>query len=329
MEEEKEHIDILIAKVALGEATPEEIVELFDWEHLSEENARYVAEGSKVFDHIAQVDVDADAAWLKLKKRIDEGDETPVVPMRPGPRKINWYLAAAASVAILLGAFFLFKTLNSDGVINQSTLTAEATTLQDTLADGSIAFLNKNTQVTYIETKSERTVKLKGEAFFTIKHDEEKPFIIEANRVFIKDIGTAFNVNSKDNGNVEVYVESGIVDFYSTNNKGIRLNAGEKGIYIAAGQTFSKVADIIDPNAVAYKTRRFSFSATKLSSVVAQLNTVYDTPVVIASEAIKDCPITVKFDNEELDTIIDIITQTLNIKAVRENGKIVLLGTGC
>lgn len=329
MEEEKEHIDILIAKVALGEATPEEIVELFDWEHLSDENARYVAEGSKVFEHIAQVDVDTDAAWLELKKRIGEGDEKPIIPITQTPNRTKWYLAAAASVALLLGAFFLFKTLSKDGVINQQTLTAEASTLQDTLADGTIAFLNKNTEIVYTETKNKREVKLKGEAFFTLKHNDEKPFVIEANQVFIKDIGTAFNVKTQPNGNVDVFVESGIVDFYSESNKGLRLNAGEIGHYDAKSKTFTKEEDHVNPNIISYKTKQLNFEATPLSAVVAQLNVMYNANIEIGNGAIKNCPITVKFNDEDLNTILDIITQTLNIEANRKDGKIILLGNGC
>jgi transmembrane sensor len=329
LEEEKEHIDILIAKVALGEATPEEIVKLYDWEHLSEENGRYVAEGSKVFEHVAQIEVDTDAAWLKLKNRIAEGDEKPIVPMRPSPRKLNIYWAAAASVAILLGAFFLFKKLNSNGIVNQGTYATQGSTLQDTLADGTIAFLNKNTEIIYTETKDKREVKLKGEAFFTIKHDAEKPFVIEANQVFIKDIGTAFNVKTEANGSVEVFVESGIVDFYTEANKGIRLNAGEAGHYNAKTKTFTKDQDYVSPNIISYKTKQLNFEATPLSAVVTQLNTMYNANIEIGNEAIKNCPITVKFNDEDLNTIINIITQTLNIEANQKDGKIILLGGGC
>ncbi|UPT67139.1 MAG: hypothetical protein M0D57_00075 [Sphingobacteriales bacterium JAD_PAG50586_3] len=47
MEDNNEHIDILIAKVAMGEADTKEVQQLTDWETLSEENRLYVAQSKK------------------------------------------------------------------------------------------------------------------------------------------------------------------------------------------------------------------------------------------------------------------------------------------
>ena len=51
--------------------------------------------------------------------------------------------------------------------------------------------------------------------------------------------------------------------------------------------------------------------------------------VVFENEKLKSCLITVDFSNENLDTIISIITQTLSISSKEENGKIILFGNGC
>lgn len=326
MENDYEHIDILIAKAALGEASPEEMVELYDWENLSEENRVYVAEGSKVFEHIAQVDVDTDAAWNKLKQRIDAGDGK-VVPMKPAPRRMAAYWAAAASVAILVALTFYYLN-NGSGVTNTSTWAATNKIVKDSMPDGSTFVLAEGSNIEYFETAKGREVKLKGSAYFTVKHDDKKPFVIEANEVFIKDVGTEFTVTALPESKItEVYVSGGVVDFYTKKDKGITLTAGQKGTYNSATKIFTKVDSVSTTNM--QQLKQFNFSATKLVDVVAQLNAVYNSNVVIESEAIKNCPITVKFDNKDLDFIIDIITQTLNIKATKTDSKIILSGAGC
>jgi hypothetical protein len=81
LEENNEHIDILIAKVAMGEAEPQEVQQLADWENLSEENRLYVAQSKKVLGAMPFVEVDTNAAWAKLKQRIDEGEAVQVIPI--------------------------------------------------------------------------------------------------------------------------------------------------------------------------------------------------------------------------------------------------------
>jgi ferric-dicitrate binding protein FerR (iron transport regulator) len=228
LEDNNEHIDILIAKVAMGEADPQEVQQLSDWETLSEENRLYVAQSKKVLGAMPFVEVDTNAAWAK------------------------------------------------------------------------------------------------------VKHNEEKPFVVSVNDVFVKDIGTGFNVKADDATNtVTVVVETGVVDFYTTNNKGLTLKAGETGMYNGNTKAFTKQENEANPNALSYKTKLFNFKRTTLATAIAQLNNVYDSNIVLENDNLKNCLITVDFNNEDLDTIIDIITATLNLKSKKEGGKIILYGDGC
>jgi ferric-dicitrate binding protein FerR (iron transport regulator) len=173
-------------------------------------------------------------------------------------------------------------------------------------------------------------VKLKGEAFFEVKHNDKKPFVIAANDAFIKDIGTGFNVKTDDAANsVTVTVETGVVDFYTAASKGITLKAGETGVYNGNSKTFSKMENEANPNALSYKTKVFNFNRTTLANAIAQLNAVYNANIVLDNNALANCLITVDFTDEDLDTIINIISQTLNIKSNKVGDKIILSGNGC
>lgn len=317
----------------MGEAEPQEVQQLTDWENLSEENRLYVAQSKKVLGAMPFVEVDTNAAWAKLKQRIDEEEDAHIIPItKAKPRRFAIAWAAAAALVLLLGLGIFFKYFaGSDIPVSSYDVATQNSTLTDTLPDGSTFLLNKKSELKFAEnTKGERTVKLKGEAFFEVKHDDKKPFVIDVNNVFVKDIGTGFNVKEDNAANtVTVTVETGVVDFYTNENKGITLKAGQTGIYNGNTKAFSKQENESNPNALSYKTKVFNFSKTRLENVVAQLNAVYGSNIVFENDKLKNCLITVDFSNENLDTIISIITQTLNINSKEENGKIILFGNGC
>ena len=129
-------------------------------------------------------------------------------------------LIAAMSTALpdeWCDGFFAYQMIT--GSRNKSMeVVSQKETKSDTLPDGSGVFLNKKTELAYTFDKKEKShvVKLKGEAYFNIQHENDKNFIIDAAGVFIRDIGTSFNVKAYPEDNtVEVVVEEGKVMFYT------------------------------------------------------------------------------------------------------------------
>lgn len=67
-----------------------------------------------------------------------------------------------------------------------------------TLSDGTKVKLNAGSSIHYPLTfnGSERLVRITGEAYFDVVHNQSRPFIVEAGGTRIEDIGTRFNVNA-------------------------------------------------------------------------------------------------------------------------------------
>lgn len=324
-----EHMDDLIGKLLAGEATVREQEDVEAWLRLHEANQKYFDQIKTIFDKAAsntiQQQFDTDAAWRKVKGKLDGA----------GVRRIardNEYwsvLRIAAGMIFVAVCIFAYRYLTPE--TETIAIVSDKTTVQDTLPDGSTAFLNKNSQISYEynSRKKTRKVKLKGEAFFDVKHEEEKPFIIETEEVLIRDLGTTFNVKAyPESNNVEVIVESGEVQIYTLNDDGILLKAGEKGFYDKTLKAFSKI-EKIDTNGLAYKTRVFSFNNTDLQSVVEMLNTIYDSKITLGNKALSNCHVTVNFNNDNLDLVVEILAETLNLKVTRNKDEIILDGTGC
>lgn len=204
--------------------------------------------------------------------------------------------------------------------------------VQDTLPDGSTAVLNKRSSIEFEYNPREKTrkVKLKGEGYFEVKHEETKPFVIQADEALVRDIGTAFNIKSyPDKDTVEVVVESGVVQFYTLSDPGMMISAGETGFYSKRTKTFSKLAKA-DTNVLAYKTRVFSFHATDLRSAIEQINEVYDSKIKLANDIIANCQVTVTFRNNELDEIVEILAETMGLTIERtDQNEIILNGQKC
>src|SRR5205085_12413149 len=70
--------------------------------------------------------------------------------------------------------------------------------LSITLPDGSQAFLNSVSKITYPKnfTGTTREVKIEGEVYFNVTHDAGKPFVVQAQNSKTRVLGTTFNVKS-------------------------------------------------------------------------------------------------------------------------------------
>jgi transmembrane sensor len=209
------------------------------------------------------------------------------------------------------------------------------TATSQNLPDGSKVFMNKNAEISYVESKGKRVVKLKGEAFFEVVHNETQPFVIEINGIVIKDIGTAFNVKALPGSNlIEVLVESGEVQFYSAKNdelsvNGLTLVKGEKAIYDKTTKLFNKVEITTTDNSMSYRSKIFHFKNTPLKEAITLLNDVYGSDIRLAEKDLGNCRLSVEFNNEDIEMLVFIIAETLDLQVERSSTSITLKGTSC
>ncbi|UTA66258.1 FecR family protein [Emticicia sp. 21SJ11W-3] len=269
--------------------------------------------------------VDTDAAWLKVKARMDTTPKAKVIDFKPAPKPKRFFsLGIAASILVVLTAGLLAYFF-SNPQPEMLALTTTGNTLQQTLPDGSVVFLNNNTSIVYPENfeGDTREITLKGEAFFDIKRNESKPFVIHANGSDIRVLGTSFNVKAY-NKNVEVSVETGKVEF-KNKKKAALLVAGEKATF--ENDTIKKLS--ADKNAFAYKTKVFVFENQSLEEIAKALADGYHTNIVLTNNRIKTCRLTTRFNNESLPNALNIIAETLNLTVSAKEGAYVLDGQGC
>ena len=332
MENRLDDIDELIGKYLAGEASEGEVARVTNWQNEKEENRYYFNQVRTIFDKASAVKetirFDEDAAWNKVRAKLRQSNGK-VVPFRSqNSFSVVWKIAASILVVLGVG-IFAYRVISPAEAIQSVEVVAEKKTVADTLPDGSEVVLNKKTQLTYAFNKKnkEHKVKLKGEAYFNIQHEKRKNFVIEIGEVYIRDIGTAFNVKAyPDSNTIEVVVEEGEVIFYTESDSGVTLKANGKGIYNKSTKKFS--IDRPEANVIAYKTKLFVFNGARMAEVVKELNSVYDTKIMI-SDSLRNCPLTVTFNNESIEEIVAVIGETLGLKHTASAGGILLEGSAC
>lgn len=323
-------IDDLIGKVLANEATVQEQREVDLWIAASDSNRTYFENLKTIFEKAAstnvKVEFDTDVAWNKVRSKLADAK---VIPITPRYEVKSVWLRIAAGVAITLGVvYFLNNPITQP---QQMALLSADSTRQDTLPDGSTTFLNKKSELAYsydAKAKS-RKVKLKGEAYFSVKHDEEKPFVIEADEILVRDIGTEFNLKAyPEKDTIEILVTEGEVQFYTLYDSGLNLKAGQRAIYSKRNKMFYRI-EKPDTNILAYKTKVFSFNNTDLKSVVELLNEVYNSKIVLANKKLFDCRLTANYKEDNATIIAEVIAETMNLTLTRKGEELILDGDGC
>ncbi|OOG72987.1 FecR family protein [Algoriphagus sp. A40] len=322
MKWEEEYIEDLVGKFIVGEASESEVRDLREWCALSPENQKYLDDSLFIFEKAQLPDdqnFDTDVAWDKVKAQITAKKtvQRTLIPL--------WKVAAGLILVAAVSYLFYWNLAPGDEFVYLS----ENQVMTQTLPDQTEISLNKASEVKveYNVRKKRGTIQLKGEATISIGKEKDIQWTVEAENLLIRDIGTVFHVKAYPDGQqIEVSVLEGAVQFYSQTEEGIMLEVGEKGIYDKASGSYSKT--VADTNVVAFKTRSFQFNEENLQIVVDRISEVYDRKITLAG-GIGTCKITVEFTEEELDTIIGILSETMGLEVSENGDEIILSGEGC
>ena len=323
----------LIAAFLNGEAGDEQSRMLQEWIHASSDNQKYFEDLKKTWEltgslEPAPVFADPDKAWAKVSSRIDALD----AQKKPAAGRMrfisNTYLRIAAMLLppILVVGFYLWQ--NTHAAV---TIAATTSSVHDTLPDMSHIVLNKNTKLSHPKkfTGKTREVALQGEAFFEVTHDTAKPFIVHSGNASVRVLGTSFNVRAyDDSATVEVFVNTGRVMLYDNESgNSVILYAGSTGVY---NKITRKALKLKEPKSdeLFWMNKTLIFSKTDLRMVIDMLQRYYHITIVLKKDLLK-CRLSATFRDQPIDTIIDIIAKSFDLKVTKNGSTYELEGNGC
>lgn len=184
------------------------------------------------------------------------------------------------------------------------------------LADNSTVIINKSSvvEVSANFDKKNREVRLTGEAFFKVKPDKTKPFIIEVNQGKVIVLGTSFNIESiKNSDSVSIHVKTGKVKFVpAKGDKEYQILPDEKFVYHQSGSDVF-VYKVSDKNADYWVSKKIQFESTQLNEVLKKISHLYDVEYKIENPATGRCRFTGFFDNYTLEQVHNILETVMGI----------------
>ena len=162
---------------------------------------------------------------------------------------------------------------------------ATDTVRQVTLSDGSQLELNLNTELTFSNYKDERRVTLKkGEAFFSVSHDTQHPFVVRAGEGRIRVTGTRFNVwMYQDQVRVNLIEGSVLVSSNTAlPGDGLRLGPSMQARY-KHGDYMPQISQTY-PNdtALAWRSGKLVLDNLTLNEALPLINRYLNTPLMLA-----------------------------------------------
>jgi transmembrane sensor len=311
-----------------GNASPEEVELLESLVKSDDQKKKLFYEIKKSWNlaATAKSKFDTAKAWEKISAQIADNQRDNVKPLYPKNIIKNAMRIAAAVLILVVGSFVVYYFAKT----KEKTLIAENQVVEYVLKDGSTVSLSYNSKLKYPPKfkDDERRVKLEGEAFFEVESLEGQPFIIETFNSEIHVIGTSFWVKSRKDEAVEVVVYSGKVAMITADKKRLELTPGIKGVYEPEKEEVM-TEENTNPNVISWKTKRIIFEETGLKEVFNVVTSTYGTKISIRDEVLEECKLTATFADRSAEDILLIIKETFNIRYVRSEGVIWVLGEGC
>lgn len=259
------------------------------------------------------------------------GDPDILVRARPVYYRPAVALTAAASLALASVLWWgSWRAADRSSAIVAATPAALATTL--TLPDGSEVEFREGSEVVPIFTADERRVRLvRGEAHFSVAKNPNRPFIVEANGISVRAVGTAFNVRLATSG-VEVLVTEGTVQVGppspGTSEAVPILVAGQRALVETAPMAAAAVVETLAPveidHALAWQTSRLVFEATPLADVLAQFNRHTPQRIVLRDPTLAALPVSGRFRAGNIESFLELLEKGLGVAVERRGGEISL-----
>ena len=199
------------------------------------------------------------------------------------------------------------------------------------LPDGSTVVLAPGSRLTVATgfNTGNRDVTLEGAAFFEVKHDGAHPFVVHSRGAEIRDIGTAFSVNTDVNGRVSVAVTHGIVALRDTTAGSaapVELRAGDRGV-LGAG-TVAVARGTVTEDDMAWTRGQLAYRDAPLAEVQADVRRWYGIELQVADAALAGRTLTATFRGDSAAQVVQVSALALGANVVQHGDTILLQPQG-
>lgn len=278
----------------------------------------------EAYDMIALLDAQIDAQRDAILAMLPANDAADDQQGLGTSRSRKWWagggIAAAAAIAALIApqmAMFTAETL-------VAYRTGPAETRMIDLKDGSHILLDRNSRLALADGDAPRVEMQSGAAYFDVRHDPSRTFVIQANNYEVRDIGTKFDIVMTPQ-KLGVAVSEGKVTVAPKDGDGTALGAGER-IDVAMATGVARVRAVSENSVGSWRNGQLVYQDTPLALVAMDMSRYVGHPVAV-DPAVGDLRVSGVFAIGDGARLVQQIEALLPIKAVVSRDGVRLVGS--
>ncbi|MBC7862847.1 MAG: FecR family protein [Bacteroidia bacterium] len=254
-----------------------------------------------------------DATWQKIKEKRSQPKAIKIIPLYKKPL----FLASAASILLLVGLFWLFKTEKNKPVMISVNCTAGAVK-EITLSDNTLILLRGKSSISYdsVSFNEARKIILEGEAYFAV--NRKGSFEVQYKEGSVKVLGTKFDIMT-GNEITAVKCFEGKVQVINKNETNI-IEKGQ-GIRYTIDNKMNKFIETEEPAAVL--TKDHTFNGAPLQEVCTSLSVFYDLKFVSENVDLQR-NFSGRYSGTNLDTALNGVFTPMSIDFRKEGNTVYL-----
>jgi len=224
-------------------------------------------------------------------------------------------LAVAASVACLMAISGLTLWLSEKQFDKQkltaSTIvtTSEGEKAQIYLSDSTQVYMNSGSALKYNSdyNTEKRIVNLSGEAFFNVRTNPEKPFVVQLENMTVTATGTRFNVLCYPNENrIETTLEEGKIKVAIKDQGVIDVKSGQQVVYFSkTGKAI--VRDVTTETYTSWKENKLRLIDTPFEETLRRIARRYNVTFEIRNSDLLDLKYTATFIDESIEDVMQML----------------------
>lgn len=291
---EHEQLIELLDRYLAGECSAEEAVIIEQWYASQKNNKNRFYNG----DQDAIRESTARSLLIIQDKLGLQRDSPPVVTIRR-PKMLGRWLAAAC-VLFLLSISSIFYFQNSKKQLTYTVVSTGAGQIKQLkLPDGTVIWLNAGTTIRYASdfNRNDRQIDLKGEAFFDVVHDKDKPFNVHSGNVHTHVLGTAFSISAYPNSLTNnVTVVRGKVQVSNTRRVLAYILPNQALEYAIKGEK-GTVLNVSSEKVVSWTSGKLAFMDMPMQDIAIHLQNWYGVRFVFKNQQIRNTRFTASFNN--------------------------------
>ena len=248
------------------------------------------------------------------------------------------YLKVAASIALLLASSLISYQVGQkqrsvptlsvpQTIVMNRIITGKDNKSKVSLPDGTLVWLNANSQLTYPEAfaPDKRHVQLEGEGYFEVTRNEDAPFTVETGDVSVNVLGTHFNVRNytdKKEEPIEITLLTGKVEINLLGNA-IPLNPNQVIACDKQDGSYQQM-DVEANDYILWTQDKLVFSNDKLSTILHQMEYWYHIDIACEAGVQLDQHLSLTIQRETPDEIMRLLALITPIRYKIEGDRLTI-----